>query len=93
MKDGADRAGAGRRGGLFVQEQFALHHLMHERAHAVVAGTGAFEHPLDFRAVAETDGGTRGIDRELLREVAGDLFFVGLKWSFFKLKLKISNEK
>src|SRR5258708_30419809 len=62
---------------LLVSEQFALHHFVDEAADTVVAGTGAFQDFLDRFAVREADRCAGRINRQLLREVAGELLFVG----------------
>src|SRR5438046_3520559 len=59
-----------------VPEQFALHQFVDEAADAVMAGTGAFQDLLDRFAVGEMDRRAGGINRQLPREVAGELFFV-----------------
>src|SRR5712671_3113574 len=41
-----------------------------------MAGTGALEDLLDLRSVTETDRRAGGIDGELSRQIAGDLFLV-----------------
>src|SRR5438105_7023733 len=60
----------------FVPEQFALQQFVNEAADAVMAGAGAFQDLLDRFAVGEMDRRAGGIDRQLPRQVAGELFFV-----------------
>src|SRR5262245_42744216 len=62
---------------LLPSEQFTLHQLVDQAAHAVMTRTGAVQNSFDLRAIGKTNGRAGGIDGQLAGEVARHLPLIG----------------